>query len=181
VKSAKHSGRTGGFTLIELMIVVVIMGVLAAVAIVSYQVYIRRGRISEAAGLLADIKGQQESYRSEFRMYCNVDEEAPDDGATPQGAPWSTATNRWAQLGFAPDTRIVSFSLNTIAGGPGDSDVSDWDTGDDAVGLPVDVTTFTNDHWFIARALGDQDGDTEYSVFWLTNMTTAVGYRREVE
>lgn len=177
---SRHGGRTVGFTLIELMIVVVIMGVLAAVAIVSYQIYLRRGRISEAAGLLANIKGQQESYRSEFRMYCDVDEEAPVGGATPQGAAWATTTNRWAQLGFAPDTRIVSFSVNTIAGGPGDANISNWNTGPNAVTLPV-ATGFTADHWFIARALGDQDGDSTQSVFWLTHMTTAVGYRREVE
>ena len=45
-----------GFTLIELMIVVAIIGILAAVAIPAYQDYIARSQASEGATLLAGLK-----------------------------------------------------------------------------------------------------------------------------
>ena len=48
--------RQHGFTLIELMIVVAIVGILAAVAVPAYQDYMARSRVTEGLGLAAGVK-----------------------------------------------------------------------------------------------------------------------------
>ena len=175
-------GSRKGFTLIELMIVVVIMGVLAAIAIMSYRIYIQRARTAEAAGLLANIKASQESYRSEFGMYCNVNNEAPAADPGPAAVVWDTAkvNNRWSQLGFRPDNRAIFFTLNTVAGAPGTAAPGGW-VGGAGITLPDAAATFYRDHWFIARARGDQDDDGAEALFWITHMTTGVDRRNPTE
>jgi hypothetical protein len=87
----------------------------------------------------------------------------------------------WQVLGFAPDNNLILFRLGTYAGGPGD-DSSAWvGSGNGEIGWPTTQADFQADHWFFARALGDQDGDGVNSVFWISHMTSGVSYRREVE
>lgn len=63
---------TKGFTLIELMIVVVIIGILAAVAIPAYFNHILRSRQADAYHNLLDIKAAQEMYYSLENEYANI-------------------------------------------------------------------------------------------------------------
>jgi type IV pilus assembly protein PilA len=54
-----------GFTLIELMIVVAIIGILAAIAIPNYQDYTMRAQVVEAFSLASELKGSIQDFRKE--------------------------------------------------------------------------------------------------------------------
>ena len=62
-----------GFTLIELMIVVLLIAVLAGIALAGYQKQIRKSRRAEAKQALSDISLRQEKYRSNNATYATCD------------------------------------------------------------------------------------------------------------
>ena len=57
------------FTLIELMIVIAIISILAAVAIPGYQYYMKRARLANAAGIVQSLIAANQQYRADFREY----------------------------------------------------------------------------------------------------------------
>lgn len=63
--------RPGGFTLIEVMITVAIVGVLAAIALPSYFEYIQRSKIIDATTKLGDYRAQMEKFFLDNRTYDN--------------------------------------------------------------------------------------------------------------
>lgn len=58
-----------GFTLIELMITVVILGILAAIAIPNYQQYVKKSRRTDAKSALLDLAARQEKFFSTNNVY----------------------------------------------------------------------------------------------------------------
>ncbi|MGB5810664.1 MAG: prepilin-type N-terminal cleavage/methylation domain-containing protein [Polyangiales bacterium] len=137
--------RQQGFTVTELMIAVVIMGVLATLAIPGFTSYIYKSRLTEATTFLGEIKQRQESYRDEFGRYLEVDGGAWNPAAIPTDPVSWTTTADWTTLGAAPDAP-TRFQYATEAGVPGDLG-------------PAGSNLDGSDHWFVARAQGDLDED----------------------
>ncbi len=63
------SNRNRGFSLIELMIVVAIIGVLSAIAVPAYQDYVKRGHITEATSTISEIRTRAEQWFADRRTY----------------------------------------------------------------------------------------------------------------
>jgi type IV pilus assembly protein PilA len=69
--------RRGGFTLIELMIVVAIIGILAAIAIPNFLRFQLKAKSSEGKTNLAAIRTAEESYFAEYGIYVSSDPSPP--------------------------------------------------------------------------------------------------------
>src|SRR5437867_53900 len=68
----RANNRGAGFTLIEVMIVVAIVGVLAAIALPNYSDYVKRGKITEATSALAEVRTRYEQWFLDNRTYAGA-------------------------------------------------------------------------------------------------------------
>jgi prepilin-type N-terminal cleavage/methylation domain-containing protein len=188
--SARRSALVGcgnlsaqrGFTLAELMVVVVIAGALAVTAVAAMRSHIDSSRSVEALTMVQSIRGAQERYRSEQGVYLDVSQEggfypqdpaqpgvgenkrsffySPSDDSHPDNARWTEL------LPTAPGP--VRFGYMTNAGAPGVAmttpayDVSNhaWPT--------------TTEPWFVIQAVGDVDDDDAVSYYLASSINGEV-------
>ncbi len=68
----QRSEKKSGFTLIEVLIVVAILGILMSIAVPAYSEYIRRAHRAAAQQFLLDVAQRQEQYLLDNRQYATV-------------------------------------------------------------------------------------------------------------
>ena len=154
-----------GFTLIELMIVVAIIAILAAIAIPQYRKFQLKAKTSEAKTNLGAIKTCEEAYAAENDHYV-LAEAAPSDDPGAAKQDWAS-NDGFKSLGFAPAGQVY------YQYGVQDSDWTDPSSlSGGTSGNEVVVQDGTVDIYICAR--GDLDGDSTFRGFKTTDEATKI-------
>jgi prepilin-type N-terminal cleavage/methylation domain-containing protein len=150
---AKFFRSSKGFSLIELMIVVAIIAILAAIAIPSFLRFQMKSKTAEATANLGAIRTCEESYRAENDEYTDQGPAPIGGGTDATPDPWTPADlTSFQDIGFAPDgpTRYL------YEVGPGSTSTV-----------------------FVATATGDLDEDTLPCIFTVDKL--AADYPKAVK
>ena len=147
-----------GFTLIEVMITVAIIGILAAIGIPAYSDYVRRGKLPDAFSELANYRAKMEQYYQDNRNYGSSTACADDSSA----ASWNTFPKTGKNFTF-------SCATNTRTGDTTQQSYTVTATGN--------AGTATANHVYTIDQLGNQattqfKGTTVNQACWLTRSST---------
>lgn len=114
--------KNNGFTLIELMIAVAIVGILAAIAVPNYTQYVARSKLSEAPSNLMQMAALQEQFYRDFRRYAVGYSDAGAAATETSGTSnqdgkiaWAaTASNKYFAYTFNTATDGQSFYISAV-------------------------------------------------------------------
>lgn len=109
-----------GYTLAELMIVVAMIGVMAALAVVGYRKYLNAAQASEAKAMIQGIRAGEESYKSEMLVYLSCSQSLTDYYPHNPTVTQNDSKMNWVQPGDARYTNAATGwqLLNVASDGP---------------------------------------------------------------
>jgi len=155
--------RNQGFTLIELMIVVAIIGILAAIAIPNFIRFQLRSKAGEGKLNLTAIRVAEASYFGEYGTYVDFGPQPSTDGAAATLGPISTTKRQWGDCptppAFGTDGHCV---IGFYPEGP-----TYYDYGSQSELAGAAPTAGATGSSFFADAVSDIDGDTNLNLFGL--------------
>ena len=147
-----------GFTLVELMIVVAIIGILAAIAIPNFLAFRLKAKTSEAKSNLGAIRSTEVAYFAEWNYFVGVQPATPllNRAGSAIKLPWILST-RFSILGFAPEG-LVYYSYELSSG---------------AVLYPLGGANVTPEGLSM-NAVGDLDGDSNLSTYFVNDINNEI-------
>jgi len=168
--------RARGFTLVELMAVVAITGIMAALAVAALRNRVLASDTTSAKVVVKSIVAAEEHYRAENQLYFDVSSSGAS-GWYPSGTIgpknkmsfWLASggdTANWRTL--APDIRQpVSFGFRANAGLPTDTPKFE----NDLTSIPIPAVT---EPWYLIQARADSNGNGVYCMVAAASWTPEV-------
>lgn len=168
--SERESAR--GFTLVELMIVVTIIGVVAILASVGYGRWIASSRMAEATNMIGGIKNGEENYQAQTGSYLSISNGIvppylyPASTPGPSKVAWGgtaggVSAADWGRLGVKADAPLY-FGYAVVAAG------ETCDVACKGLNFPLSTGPIAwekeaggpiKKSWFVATAMADTNGN----------------------
>ena len=177
-----------GFTLIEALIVVVLIGVLAVIATVAYRRWVHTSYMTEAQDMVSSIRAAQESFRAENGGYLNVSTGLGPGNDYPLLTPgksktgWGgtctgcvNTTTGWSALNVSSSAPVI-FGYSTIA-----SNTNGVAPNNLAYrGGALDFSSMATP-WYVVEADGDVDGNGIFCNVYGLSGTNQIYINNEAE
>jgi prepilin-type N-terminal cleavage/methylation domain-containing protein len=199
--------KARGFTLVELMIVVVVIAILSALGVYGVRKYILASKTSEATEMLGAIRAAQEAYKADTFVYRATVGDPPNEkeltgsansypGFYPRSAPlrrakatWeggnATIKARWDELGVST-TSPVNYIYGCAVGGANDVPASPqavliYDATTNIHGFRNYPSAAVGRPWFLCKAVADLDGNNTNGEWAYSSLVDEVAHTGEKE